>query len=158
MVAVNSGDTTMAVAHVFAEANVGDRDQFRTFRFDCSERFLNHSVFCVSATCLLIFACWNSEKQDRLQPKILSSARFIDDFFHRQLKNSRHTGDRPALVQFFVHEQRQNKIMNGQMGFTDEVPQGRGTPQATRPMDQSSHRARLPARRDCRKPTVLPSA
>jgi hypothetical protein len=61
------------------------------------------------------------------------------------------------LVQFFVHEQRQNKIVNGQMGFTDQVPQGRGTPQATRPMDQSSHRARLPAQRDCRKPTVLPS-
>jgi hypothetical protein len=73
----------------------------------------------VSATCLLIFACWNSEKQDRLQPKILSSARFIDDLFHRELKNSRHTGDKPALVQFFVHEQRQNKIVNGQMGFTD---------------------------------------
>src|SRR5207245_5677016 len=97
MVAVNSGDTTMAVAHVFAEANVCDRDQLRTFRFDCSERFLNHSVFCVSATCLLIFACWNSEKQDRLQPEIPSSACFIDNLFHWQLKNSRHTGDRSAL-------------------------------------------------------------
>jgi hypothetical protein len=48
--------------------------------------------------------------------------------------------------------------VNGQMSFTDQVPQGRGTPQATRPMDQSSHRARLPARRDCRKPIVLPGA
>jgi hypothetical protein len=47
--------------------------------------------------------------------------------------------------------------VNGQMGFTDQVPQSRGTPQATRSMHQSSHRARLPARRDCRKPTVLPS-
>jgi hypothetical protein len=97
---------------------------------------------------------WNSEKQDRLQPKILSAARFIDKLFHRQLENSRHTGDRPALVQFFAHEQRQNKVVNGQMRFTDEVPQGRGTPQATRTMNQSSHTARLPARRDCRKPTV----
>jgi hypothetical protein len=48
--------------------------------------------------------------------------------------------------------------VNGQMRLTDEVPQGRGAPQATRPMDQSSHMARLPARRDCRKPTVLPGA
>jgi hypothetical protein len=47
--------------------------------------------------------------------------------------------------------------VNGQMGFTHEVPQGRGTAQATRAMDQSYHRARLPARRDCRKRTVLPS-
>jgi hypothetical protein len=40
------------------------------------------------------------------------------------------------------------------MRFTDEVPQGRGTPQATRAMNQSSHRARLPVGRDCRKLTV----
>src|SRR6516164_7291032 len=89
MVAVNSGDTAMAVAHVFAEANVGDRDQLRTFRFDRSQRFLNHSVFGVSGTCVLIFMLRNSEKQDRLQPEILGAARFIDNLFHRQLKNSR---------------------------------------------------------------------
>jgi len=158
MVTVDSGDTTMAVAHIFAQANVGDHDQLRTFRFDRSQRLLNNSVFCVSAARFLILTRWDAEKQDRLQPKILSAARSIDNLFHWQLKNSRHTADRPALVQFFADEQRQNKIVNGQMRFPDEVSQGRGTPQATRPMNQSSHRARLPARRDCRKPTVLSSA
>src|SRR5215471_11903392 len=145
MVAINSGDTAMAVAHVFAQANVGDRGQFRTFRFNGSERFLDHSVFSVSAACLLVFELWNSEKQDRLQPEILGPARFIDDLFHRQLKNSRHTRHRPALLQSLADEQRQNKVVNGQMGLTDQVSKGRGTPQATGPMDQSSHTARLPA-------------
>jgi hypothetical protein len=50
------------------------------------------------------------------------------------------------LVQFFTHEQWQNKIVNGQMRLTDEVSQGRGTPQATRSMKQSFHSARVPAR------------
>jgi hypothetical protein len=45
--------------------------------------------------------------------------------------------------------------VNRQMRLADQISQRRGTPQATRPMDQSSHRARLPARRDCRKPAVL---
>jgi hypothetical protein len=62
------------------------------------------------------------------------------------------------LVQFFANEQRQNNIVNRHTRLADKVSQARGTPQATRPMDQSSHRARLPARHDCRKPTVLPSA
>jgi hypothetical protein len=88
---------------------------------------------------LFIFVRRNSEKQDRLQAEILSASRFIDHLFHWQLKNSRHTAHGPALVQFFADEQRQNKIVNGQMRFTDEVSQGRGTPQATRPMHQSSH-------------------
>jgi hypothetical protein len=93
-----------------------------------------------------------------LEPEILSPERFIDNLFHRQLKNSRHTGDRPALVQFFAHEERQNKIVDGQVRLTNKVSQGRGTPQATRSMHQFSHKSRLPARRDCRKPTALPSA
>jgi len=90
-----------------------------------------------------------------LEPEILSPARFIDNLFHRQLKNARHTGNRPASVQFFANEKRQDKIVNGQVRLTNEVSQGRGTPQATRSMHQSSHRPRLPAARDCRKPTVL---
>src|SRR4029077_2813718 len=122
--------------------------------FDRSQRLLNDSGFCVSAARLVIFTRRNSEKQDRLQPEILSAAHFVDNFFYRQLKNSRHTADRAALFQFFAHEQRQNKVVNGQMRLTNEVSQGSGTPQATRSMNQSSHRARLPARRACRKPTI----
>jgi hypothetical protein len=83
---------------------------------------------------LVIFPRGNSEKQDGLQSEILSSARFIDNLFHRQLKNARHSGDGPALVQFFADEERQNKIVNGQMRLTNEVSQGRGTPQTTRSM------------------------
>jgi hypothetical protein len=45
--------------------------------------------------------------------------------------------------------------VNGQMRFTDQVSQGSVTPQATRSMHQSSHTARLPVARDCRKPTVV---
>src|SRR5262245_47712738 len=44
MVAVNSGDTAMAVAHVFAKANVSNRDQVRLFRFDRQQQLLVSSV------------------------------------------------------------------------------------------------------------------
>jgi hypothetical protein len=67
----------------------------------------------------------NSEKEDRLQPEILSPARFIDNRFDRPLTNSRHARDWPTSVQFFADEQRQNKVVNRQMRFTNKVPQGR---------------------------------
>src|ERR1041384_1996618 len=135
MIAINSCDTAMAVAHVFAEENVSDRDQVRAFRFDRSQRSLNYAIFSISAACLFILVRWNPKKQDRLQADVLSLARFIDNLFHRQLKNSRHTGDRLASLPFFAHKQRQNKIVNVQVRLTNEVPQRRGTPQTTRPMD-----------------------
>ena len=86
---------------------------------------------------------WNPEKQDRLETKILRAARFIGNLFYGQLKYSRHTGDRPTFIEFFAYEQRQNKIVDGQLCFADEISQSGGTPQAARAMHQSSHRVTL---------------
>ena len=84
---------------------------------------------------------WDPEKQDRLEPEVSSAARFIGNLFYRQLKNSRHTTNGPAFIQFFAYEQRQNKIMDTQLCFADEISQSGGTPQAPRAMHQSSHAA-----------------
>ena len=84
---------------------------------------------------------WDPEKQDRLEPEVSSTARFIGNLFYRQLKNSRHTANGPAFIQFFAYEQRQNKIMDAQLRFADEISQSGGTPQAPRAMHQSSHAA-----------------
>ena len=92
---------------------------------------------------MFVFVCWNPEKQDRLQAEVLSAARFIGNLVYGQLKNSRHTGNRPTFIKFFAHEQRQNKIVDGQLCFADEISQSGGTPQAPWPMHQSSHSATL---------------
>src|SRR5207247_5412598 len=125
MITVDARNATMAMAHVFAEADVSDREQLRTFRLDRSQRLLNDPVFRVSAAGLLIFMLRNSEKQDSLQPEVLNATRFIGNVFHGQLKDSRHAADGSALIQFFADEQRQNKIENGQMRFSDEISQRR---------------------------------
>ena len=77
---------------------------------------------------------WDPEKQDRLEPEVSSTARFIGNLFYRQLKNSRHAANGPAFIQFFAYEQRQNKIMDTQLCFADEISQSGGTPQAPRAM------------------------
>jgi hypothetical protein len=87
--------------------------------------------------------CWNPEKQDRLESEILNAARFIGNLIYGQLKNSRHTGNGPTFIEFFAYEQRQNKIVDGQLCFADEISQSGGTPQAARPMHQSSHKLTL---------------
>src|SRR5438132_12671341 len=98
---------------------------------------------------------WNPENQDRLEAEILRAAHFIGNLLDRQLKNSRHADDRPTFIQFFAYEQRQNKIVDAQLRLADKISQRWGTPQAPRPMHQSSHEARLRARRKCRKQTAL---
>ena len=39
--------------------------------------FLNDSVFCVSAAGLFVLVLWNPKEQDRLEPEVLSTARFL---------------------------------------------------------------------------------
>jgi ABC-type thiamine transport system substrate-binding protein len=87
--------------------------------------------------------CWNTEKQDRLESEVLSAARFIRNLIYGQLKNSRHTRNGPTFIEFFTYEQRQNKIVDGQLCFPDEISQSGGTPQAARAMHQSSHTVTL---------------
>ena len=80
MLAIDPCDAAVAVAHVFAQTDIGDGDEVWAFRFNRSQHFLNDPVFCVGAACLSVFFFRNTEKQHRLQPKILSALDFIDNF------------------------------------------------------------------------------
>jgi hypothetical protein len=122
------------VAHVFAQADVGDGNEIRTFCFDGPQRLLNNPVFGISGAGLFVFLFRNPKKKDGLQPEILNALCFIDNFLHGQLKNARHARDRPALFQFLTHEKWENKIVGSQLRLADKISQRRGTPQTARPM------------------------
>ena len=85
MFAIDTRNTAMAVTHVFAETNVGDRDQIRAFLFDRAQRFLNHAALGISAARLFVFIVGNSEKQNGLEAGILRRARLIDNFIDCEL-------------------------------------------------------------------------
>ncbi len=108
-------------------------------------------VFCVGAACLLVFFFRNTEKQDRLQPEILSALGFIDNFRQRELKNTWHARDRVSSLHFFAYKKRQDEIMRAQLRLADEVSESTGTPQTARAMHQSSHERNVPVRWKRRK-------
>jgi hypothetical protein len=131
------------MAHVFAQANVCNGHDFRTFLFDCPECFLHDSIFGIGASGLFIFCFGDSEKQDRLQAELLRALGFIDNFVEGKLKNARHARDLPASVDLFAYEQREYEIVRGEIGLADKVAKGRRTAQSARSMDQFSHATRL---------------
>ena len=77
MISIDACDAAMPMAHVFAQANVGDCDQIGTSRFDGAQRFLNDAVFCVRAAGLFVLLVRNPEKKDRLEPQILGAERLV---------------------------------------------------------------------------------
>jgi len=78
--------------------------------------------------------------------------RFIDNFIDRQLKNPRHARDRATFVDLFAHEERQNKIVCGQVRFADKIPQRGRTPQPPWTMNQFSHATSVRVWINSRKP------
>ena len=53
MIAVHPGDAAVAVAHVFAEANIGDDEQLGAFGFDRADGLLHDAVIGIGAGSLL---------------------------------------------------------------------------------------------------------
>lgn len=152
MIAVDPRNAAMSVAHVFAQANVSDRDQPGTFRFDRTHCFLHDAGLGIRATGLLVFLPRNSEEDDRLKSGILRPLRFISNFPKRELIYARHARDFTATVDLLAHEQRQNEIMRMKLRLADEVPQGWRPAQSARTMDQFSHGTRLRIWLHSRKP------
>src|SRR5580700_2043116 len=122
MIAVDSGDAAMAMAHVFAKTNIGDRDDFGTFLLNCAQRFLNDAVLGIRAARLFVFFIRDSEKQNGLKPGVLRLPRLIDYFVDRELKNAGHARDRAPFVDLVAHEKRKNEIVGGEIGFANEIP------------------------------------
>ena len=145
MVAVNPGHAAMAVAHVFAEANVRDDEQLRTFGLDRADGLLHHAILGVGAGGLLVLFVRDTEEEDGLQSGGAGARGFGGNFVRRKLLDARHAADRAARFDFFVHEKGENKIVRAEIGLADEVAQGGGAPQTARAMNQFPHAPRLSA-------------
>src|SRR2546421_4077988 len=152
MFAVDPGHAAMAMAHVFAKTNVRDRDDLGTFLFYRAQRFLNDTVFGISATRLFVFFLGNTEKKNGLKAGVLRLPRLIDNFVNGELENARHTRDRAAFVDLFADEKRENEIVGGQIRFANKISERGGASQTPRAMNQFSHATRLRVRLNSRKP------
>ena len=118
-----SNDAAMSMAHVFAEADVSDHNQFRQFGFQQSDRLLNNAAGGVSAAGALILSLRYAKKQDCGNPQRQRSRSFAQKFIRGQLENARHRFDRAADFAALANKQRENELGRVQGGFGDQIPQ-----------------------------------
>ena len=126
MVAVDPGHAAMAVAHVFAEANIGDHEQLGAFGLDRANRLLHDAIFGVGAGSRFILFRRNAEKKDGLQAGGLRRG--------QPLRRSRSgaSWSTPGMLligaagaDFLVHEKREDEIVRTEIGLAHEVTKGR---------------------------------
>ena len=101
-------DAAMPVAHVFAEANVGDYDERGQLRFQPPDGALGDSVFRVSLRRVLIFLRGNAEQQHRANARCVGRPCLEDEFVDIELENAGHTRNSDTPGDLIGDEERQN--------------------------------------------------
>src|ERR1022692_1472416 len=143
MLAIHTCDAAVAMAHVFAQANIRDHDQLGASGFDRSDGLLHDAVFRIRGCCLLVFLLRNAEEQYGLQSQIVGALRFVGYFRERELKNARHARNWLPRRYSFADKKRENEVVRAELCLTNEISQAGAVPQTARPMNQFSHRPRL---------------
>ena len=100
---------------------------------------------------MFIFLRRDPEKKDCLQARGTRTLRFLRDVGKRKLLNARHAADWTPSLDFFAHEERQDKIVCRQFRLADQIAQPFRTAETSRAVQQFSHSVRLRARLSCRK-------
>ena len=143
MVAVHPGHAAMAVAHVFAKADIGDDDQLGALRLDRADRLLHDAVLRVSRRRLLVLLLRECQRAGRLAARVASALfRFVGGFFGAKAEK------RPACWRSRVRSSIFSLTKSGRMKscalrFVSRTRLRRrgGAPQTARAMNQFPHRA-----------------
>jgi hypothetical protein len=136
--AVAFDDAAMTVAHVFAEANVGNDEEFRQRFFQRANCLLNDAVAGVSAGGLFVFGFRNAEKNYGAHAGFEGGFGFAEDFIDGKLENAGHGADGFANIFSGAREQRQNEAGVAEGSFGDEIAQRGSRAEATQTLDRKS--------------------
>ena len=155
MVAIHPGDAAVPVAHVFAEANVGDDEQVGTFRLDRADCLLHDAILRIGAGSALVLFVRQAEKEDSAEPGLRGADGFAGDLVRRDLLDPGHAADGAAALDFLANEKRKDEIVRREDGLAHEVAQRGGAAQTARAVNQFPHGPRL---RACLQRRKLPGS
>src|SRR6185312_11471673 len=119
-------NAAVAVFHVFAEADVGDDEQFGQFLFEQADGLLGDAVGGISAGGFGVFFVRNAEEQNGGHAGFVRGGGVAHNFVGRELEHAGHGGNGTAQFASAADEERQDELRGVQPGFTDEAAQGGG--------------------------------
>ena len=104
--------------HVFAEAYISDNYNMAVIFFHITDCLIYNSIFIIGTASRLIFACWNSEKQNCRNTGITYPVQFLIKPVYGILTNPRHGINRIADIFSFYHKYRINQLIDTNMIFS----------------------------------------
>ncbi len=122
----------MPVAHVLAQADVGDDHQLRQFPLQQPNGLLDDAVGCVRFRSPGVLALGNAEEQHRRHAGFPGRARLRQQLVRRKLEHPGHGPHRHPLLAAGADKQRQDQLLRAQPRLGHQLPQRRGATQPAR--------------------------
>ncbi len=102
--------SAMAVAGVFAIADVGHHQQLRDFALHRADGLLHDAVIGISARCDLVLGLGNAEQNHAADAELVRLFAFVHQLVHRKLRVPGHGADLAPHAFARTDEQRQDEI------------------------------------------------
>ncbi|MNQ45948.1 hypothetical protein D3C85_597470 [compost metagenome] len=122
----------MTVIGVLAKTGIGHDDHLR-YRILADPRHARHqTVFMPGVAAVAIQMMGHAERHHRLDTRPCIPFDFTGQFRLGNTAHARHAGDRHEIVDFFLDKDRQDQVIEGELGFLEQAAQLRGAPQTAR--------------------------
>jgi len=132
LVVVERGDSTVSMAHKFAEAHIGDYEEVGEGFLEGANRSLDDTVFGIGLRSNGVFDGGDSEEEDGVDAVGVSVGGFLEDGVFGELGDSWHTGDGSGGGDFFGDEEGEDEIVWGEIDFADEGAESWGGAESAR--------------------------
>jgi hypothetical protein len=134
-------DAAVAVAGVFAQADVGDEDEFLRGRglLDGAQSLLHDAVFIPCAGALLVLGFGQAEEEQAAEAQSCRFFCFADGFIDGEVEDAGHGADGLAHGLAGADEQGVDQVAGLQSGFAHQGAQGLGAAQAAHARFRETH-------------------
>src|ERR1700683_72864 len=149
---------TMAMAGVFAHADVGDDQQFQIGVPNSVDGALNGSIVSPSLGALFIFFLRQAKQNNSGQAELFDFAAFFDEFIDRLLVDAGHGADFGAHIFAGADEHWGDKSGAAEARFANQAAESFGAPQSTRAMNRECHECTSGAEKHAAIASARPSA
>jgi len=136
---IASDHAAMTVVGVLAQADVGDHHQIGHLVFDGFYSSLHDAVFGIGLRAQSILALWDTEQNDGWYAKFAGLFGRFDDVIDRQLRMTRHGGDRIFHIFAVDGKQRQDQVVYMQSGLADHAADGFISAHSSRSIVREQH-------------------
>src|ERR1700730_11748652 len=129
----------MTMRHVFAKADIANKNEVRNFALDSAGRLLHHAVVGPGSGGYFVFLLRQAEQNYRGHPQRTRFAGFLHNLVDREVEDSGHGADFLAYALSWADEDGIDEGFCAEASFANQIAKGSGATQSAKTSFRKCH-------------------